>query len=175
MNIEYIFYLLSALTIICATMVVMSRHPIRSVLFLVATFFFISAHYVLLNAQFLALVNIVVYAGAIMVLFLFVIMFLNLNKEIERNKPVLYWLGAVISAGCIFLMVISSLGNTALAREGLYSENYQLGLVENIGMDLYTKYLIPMEICSVLFLVAMIGVVLLSRKENKLISNPQIP
>ena len=85
--IDKIFYILSALTIICATLVVVSRHPIKSVLFLVATFFLISAHYILLNAQFLALVNIVVYAGAIMVLFLFVIMFLNLNKEIEIYYP----------------------------------------------------------------------------------------
>ena len=154
MNIDYIFYLLTALTIICATMVVVSKHPIRSVLFLVATFFCISAHYILLNAQFLALVNIVVYAGAIMVLFLFVIMFLNLNKEVERNKSILYWLGAIVSAGCIFLMLVSSVGK-----------------VENIGMSLYTDYLFPMEICSVLFLVAMIGVVLLSRKENKFTTN----
>ncbi|HOJ91694.1 MAG TPA: NADH-quinone oxidoreductase subunit J [Saprospiraceae bacterium] len=171
MNIDYIFYLLTALTIICATMVVVSKHPIRSVLFLVATFFCISAHYILLNAQFLALVNIVVYAGAIMVLFLFVIMFLNLNKEVERNKSILYWLGAIVSAGCIFLMLVSSVGKVALTNGNIEKENYTLGLVENIGMSLYTDYLFPMEICSVLFLVAMIGVVLLSRKENKFTTN----
>ena len=104
--IDKIFYILSALTIICATLVVVSRHPIKSVLFLVATFFLISAHYILLNAQFLALVNIVVYAGAIMVLFLFVIMFLNLNKEIEIYKNYVPWFAALISSGCLFLVVI---------------------------------------------------------------------
>ena len=174
MNIVYIFYFLSALTIICATMVVVSKHPIRSVLFLVATFFCISAHYILLNAQFLALVNIVVYAGAIMVLFLFVIMFLNLNDQMEHNKSPMFWLAAIVSEGSIFLMVVSAIGTTQLSIPEGNTENYTLGLVENIGMKLYTDYLFPMEICSVLFLVAMIGAVLLSRKENKMISNSQI-
>ena len=106
-----------------------------------------------------------------MVLFLFVIMFLNLNKEVERNKSILYWLGAIVSAGCIFLMLVSSVGKVALTNGNIEKENYTLGLVENIGMSLYTDYLFPMEICSVLFLVAMIGVVLLSRKENKFTTN----
>ncbi len=82
MKIEWIFYLLSCLSVIGALMVILSQNPIRSVLYLVFTFFTISAQYVLLNAQFLALVNVVVYAGAIMVLFLFVIMYLNLNTTV---------------------------------------------------------------------------------------------
>ncbi|HRI00670.1 MAG TPA: NADH-quinone oxidoreductase subunit J [Saprospiraceae bacterium] len=163
MNIQYIFYFLSALTIISASLVITSRHPIRSVLFLVLTFFCISAHYVLLNAQFLALVNIVVYAGAIMVLFLFVIMFLNLNRDIETKQSLVPMFAAVISGGCIFLMVISALGNSLPQTAQPLDNN--IGLVESIGMKLYQDYLIPMEISSVLFLVAMIGVVLLNRKE----------
>ena len=80
------FYFLSFLAILAAVMVVVSRNPIHSVLYLIVAFFCIAGHYVLLNAQFLAIVHVIVYAGAIMVLFLYVIMLLNLNKESEPHK-----------------------------------------------------------------------------------------
>jgi NADH-quinone oxidoreductase subunit J len=99
MSLEAIFYLLGGLTIGTAFMVVLSKHPVRSVLFLVVTFFMITANYVLMNAQFIAIVNIIVYAGAIMVLFLFVLMLLNLNKENEPKGSLLMTFGAVIAAG----------------------------------------------------------------------------
>jgi NADH-quinone oxidoreductase subunit J len=162
---EKLFYILSILTLLSAIMVIISKHPIRSILFLVVTFFLISAHYILLNAQFLALVNIVVYAGAIMVLFLFVVMFLNLNREIESFKSLLPLTAAIISGGCIFLIFLSAYKSSAK----IDSDNtggYEIGLIENLGEVLYRDYLLPMEICSVLFLVAMIGVVLLNRKEK---------
>jgi NADH-quinone oxidoreductase subunit J len=162
--IEKLFYILSVATILCACMVVISKHPIRSILFLVATFFLISAHYVLLNAQFLALVNIVVYAGAIMVLFLFVVMFLNLNKEVEQYKGILPWIAALIGGGSFLLIVLSALQKTELLKAE--NPNYSIGMVENLGSVLYKEYLLPMEISSVLFLIAMAGVVLLSRKEK---------
>jgi NADH-quinone oxidoreductase subunit J len=82
----YIFWFLSVLALFSALMMVTSRNPVYSVLWLIGTFFAISGHYILLNAQFLAVVNIIVYAGAIMVLFLFVIMLMNLNRETEPQK-----------------------------------------------------------------------------------------
>ncbi|MGB3227925.1 MAG: NADH-quinone oxidoreductase subunit J [Saprospiraceae bacterium] len=162
---DKLFYTLSFLTLASALMVVLSKHPIRSILFLVVTFFLISAHYILLNAQFLALVNVVVYAGAIMVLFLFVVMFLNLNQEIERFKNWVPIGAAVISGGCIFLVFLSAY-KSSQQIEIDHLGNYQIGLIENLGNALYRDYLLPMEICSILFLVAMIGIVLLSRKEK---------
>lgn len=162
---EKLFYALSFLTIVSAIMVIISKHPIRSILFLVVTFFLISAHYILLNAQFLALVNVVVYAGAIMVLFLFVVMFLNLNRDIEGFKSWLPLSAAIISGGCVFLIFLSAY-KSSLQIEIENSGGYQIGLVENLGEILYRDYLFPIEICSVLFLVAMIGVVLLGRKEK---------
>lgn len=162
---QNLFYILSGLTIFSAIMVIISKHPIRSILFLVFTFFLISAHYVLLNAQFLALVNVVVYAGAIMVLFLFVVMFLNLNQEIERFKSWIPLSAAAISGACLFLVFFSAF-RTATLTPHENTGGYQHGLVENLGEVLYRDYLFPMEICSVLFLVAMIGVVLLGRKER---------
>lgn len=165
---DKIFYTLSILTIFTAIMVVASKHPIRSILYLVATFFLISAHYVLLNAQFLALVNVVVYAGAIMVLFLFVVMFLNLNKDIERFKSWIPVFAALISAGTLLMIFLSATRTSQVTIESAGS--HDIGLVETIGEVLYRDYLFPMEICSVLFLVAMIGIVLLNRKEKV---NPQ--
>ncbi|MBK9270554.1 MAG: NADH-quinone oxidoreductase subunit J [Saprospiraceae bacterium] len=163
--IDKIFYVLSALTIVSATLVIVSKHPIRSILFLVLTFFLISAHYVLLNAQFLALVNIVVYAGAIMVLFLFVVMFLNLNEDVEKHKSFLPWFAAVISGGSLMLIITSAL-EKSLLMSPYPTKDYSIGLVENLGSVLYREYLLPMELSAVLFFIAMAGVMLLSRKEK---------
>src|SRR5213595_4144762 len=89
MNItQILFWLLSVMALFGAMMVITSRNPVYSVLFLIITFFAISGHYILLNAQFLAIVNIIVYAGAIMVLFLFVVMLMNLNAETERQQNI---------------------------------------------------------------------------------------
>jgi NADH:ubiquinone oxidoreductase subunit 6 (subunit J) len=102
MILELISIILGGMTIGSALMVILSKHPIRSVLYLVITFFFISGHFILMNAQFIAIVNIIVYAGAIMVLFLFVLMLLNLNKVDERktNHPISFT--AVIAGGLAF-------------------------------------------------------------------------
>ena len=83
---QILFWFLSVLALFSALMMVTSKNPVHSVLWLIVTFFSISGHYILLNAQFLAIVNIIVYAGAIMVLFLFVIMLMNLNKDTEPQK-----------------------------------------------------------------------------------------
>ncbi len=96
---QILFWFLSALAVAGAVMVVASRNPVHSILYLIVTFFAISGHYILLNAQFLAIVNIIVYAGAIMVLFLFVVMLMNLNAETEpphKSKYLLY--GALLPA-----------------------------------------------------------------------------
>src|SRR6202034_4264590 len=102
---QILFWFLSLLAVGSAAMVVISKNPVHSILFLIITFFAISGHYVLLNAQFLAIVNIIVYAGAIMVLFLFVVMLMNLNAESEpaKNKYMLY-IGTI--AGCSLLLVL---------------------------------------------------------------------
>src|ERR1700732_1914138 len=104
--IEIAFWFLSALAVISAVSVVMSKNPVFSVLYLIITFFAISGHYVLLNAQFLAIVNIIVYAGAIMVLFLFVVMLMNLNAESEpsKNKYMLY-IGTIAGSSLLVVLV----------------------------------------------------------------------
>src|SRR5436189_2854971 len=106
---QYIFYFLSFLAILCALMMVLSKNPVHSVLYLVITFFTIAGHYVLLNAQFLAAVHIIVYAGAIMVLFLFVIMLLNLNKETEPHKGIWLKAAATVASGSLLVVMVGSI------------------------------------------------------------------
>ncbi|MDX1904065.1 MAG: NADH-quinone oxidoreductase subunit J, partial [Thermonemataceae bacterium] len=140
---ENLFYFLSFVAILSALMVVFSKNPIHSVLYLIVVFFALTGHYILLNAQFLAIVNIIVYAGAIMVLFLFVIMFLNLKKESEPPaKSQIIRFIAVISGGLLFLVIIASLKSIEpyKVQENLKGD---IGLVENLGKVLYKNYLLP--------------------------------
>src|SRR5580765_8136731 len=106
---SYIFYFLSCLCIWSALMVVFSKNPVHSVLYLVICFFGIAGHYILLNAQFLAVVHIIVYAGAIMVLFLFTLMLMNLNEDTEQHKSALAKIGAVIASGLLMLVLVAVL------------------------------------------------------------------
>ncbi len=162
---EYIFWFLSFLAIMCAFMVVFSRNPVHSVLYLVLTFFAIAGHYILLNAQFLAVVHIVVYAGAIMVLFLFVIMLLNLNQETEPMKNYLLRGAAVLAFGTLLLTMVGALKGASLpAPQGGASD---IGLVERLGDVLFKDFLLPFEISSILLLAAMVGAIMLSKKEIK--------
>lgn len=163
---QYLFYFLSSLAILCALMVVFSRNPIHSVLYLIVTFFCIAGHYILLNAQFLAAVHIIVYAGAIMVLFLYVIMLLNLNRETEPQKSTLTKFAAVIAGGVFMLVLVSGLGNTLPPHKAVeISES--TGLIENLGKVLFNQYLLPFEVSSILFLAAMVGAVMLGKNELK--------
>ncbi|MDR0802309.1 NADH-quinone oxidoreductase subunit J [Fluviicola sp.] len=169
MSLDVIFYILGGLTIGTALMVVLSKHPVRSVLYLVLTFFLISANYVLMNAQFIAIVNIIVYAGAIMVLFLFVLMLLNLNKENEPKHSPLMTIGAAVAGGGLFLVVVAAMRDAILATPVIDENSPKVGLVENLGQVLFTKYVLPFEASSVLFLAAMVGAVLLAKKEKQTI------
>ncbi|MNK12790.1 NADH-quinone oxidoreductase subunit J [compost metagenome] len=169
MSLEYIFYILGGLTIGTALMVVLSKHPVRSVLYLVLTFFLISANYVLMNAQFIAIVNIIVYAGAIMVLFLFVLMLLNLNKENEPKHSPLMTIGAAIAGGGLFLVLVAAMRDAILAAPMIDENSEKVGLVENLGQILFTRYVLPFEVSSILFLAAMVGAVLLAKREKQTI------
>lgn len=164
MIVDSIFWFLSFVAIACALLVVFSKNPIHSVLYLILTFFAIAGHYVLLNAQFLAVVHIIVYAGAIMVLFLFVIMLLNLNAETEPHKNFITKLIATISGGLLLVTIVGSF--KAAAQTGIVSfESSNIGTIENLGKVLFNEFLLPFEISSVLFLSAMIGAVLLGKKK----------
>lgn len=157
------FYFLSFLAVLSALMVVVSKNPVHSVLYLIITFFCIAGHYVLLNAQFLAAVHVIVYAGAIMVLFLYVIMMLNLNADVEPHKSSLLKGAATVAGGSLMLVLVGALRSTAqVTSTATYS---QVGLIKSLGQTLYRDFMLPFEISSVLFLAAMVGAVMLGKKE----------
>lgn len=161
---DMLFWVLSVMLIGCALGVILSRNPVNSVMFLILTFFAISGHYVLMNAQFLAIVNIIVYAGAIMVLFLFVIMLMNLNADVEPQKGHLIQLAGVTAGGMLFLVVLMAI--KSVKPEMIVKTSTNIGLISDLGKILFTKYVLPFEISSVLFLSAMIGAVVIGKKET---------
>lgn len=163
----YIFYFLSALAIFSGLMTVFSRNPVHSVIYLIICFFAIAGHYLLLNAQFLFIVNIIVYAGAIMVLFLFTLMLMNLNEETERHKPALARMAAVTASGILMLILIAVIKKVDIG-DLHETQNIAAGTIQNLGKVLLNEYLFPFEFASVLFLSAMIGAVLLSKKEKQI-------
>lgn len=161
-----VFYLVAFLSIFFALMTIFTKNPVHSVLYLVVTFFTFTIHYILLNAQFLAVVNFIVYMGAIMVLFLFVLMLLNLNKDTEPTKSALVKIMGVVAGMCLivtFVGVFKSMG-TADTVEG----TQDIGLVSNLGKVLFDEFLLPFELSSVLLLVAMVGAVLLAKKDKEI-------
>jgi NADH-quinone oxidoreductase subunit J len=160
-----IFCLLSAVTLSTAFLSVFSRTPIHSALYLVICFFSIAGHYLLLNAQFLAIVHVIVYSGAIMILFLFTIMLMNLNDKGEIHNPrIKRW--AAILAFCLVCLVLIYLfiNSKPIVEYSSVANDYQS--IKVLGYVLLNEYMVPFEFASVLLMVAMIGVVLLSKKEN---------
>ena len=159
-----LFYFIACLTIISALFVVLNRNPVYSAVMLVFCFFSLAALYVLLEAYFVAVLEIIVYAGAIMVLFLFVIMLINVGKEIAATS-------IIVKAKVLpfMLVVLFSLNIILLIlwrNEGLHQSNTisSVGSITAIGQALFTKYLLPFEIASLLLLVALIGTVYLAKK-----------
>jgi NADH-quinone oxidoreductase subunit J len=163
---QWVFGILSFMAIMFALMVVFSRNPVNSVLYLVLTFFCIAGHYLLLNSQFLAVVHIAVYAGAIMVLFLFVIMLMNLNQDEEPQKTGLSKLIAGIIGGLLLVVMVGALRGT----EELHLQHYghsEIGLIKNLGRVLFKEFLFPFEIVSILLLSALVGAIMIGKKEIK--------
>lgn len=162
---QILFWSLSALALGSALLVVLSKNPVYSVLSLIVTFFAISGHYILLNAQFIAIVNIIVYAGAILVLFLFVIMLMNLNSDMEPRKNRWLKMAAVIAGGCFLLVMIAALKDADIKTRLAQTNSGDIGLIQNLGKLLFSEYVVPFEISSVLFLSAMVGAVVIGKKE----------
>ncbi|CAM3879466.1 NADH-quinone oxidoreductase subunit J [Flavobacterium branchiophilum] len=161
-----IFCILAAITLSTAFLSIFSKNPIHSAIYLVICFFSVAGHYLLLNAQFLAIVHIIVYSGAIMILFLFTIMLMNLNKEDEVHKPRVTRLGAVIFFGltCLILIAIFIHSKSSIGYDDPSELDYQS--IKVLGKVLLNEYMVPFEYASILLLVAMIGTVLLSKKEK---------
>ena len=164
-----LFYIFAAISIICAFGVLFMRNPIHCALMLVGTFFCLGGIYVMLNAEFVAVIQVLVYAGAIMVLFLFVLMLLSTN---EPSQVAVKWdadkMLAVIITGGIFIQVASIFSDSALTlgEKGNYplEKIEEIGSITLIGQLLFTEYVLPFEIISILLLVAVIGAVVIAKR-----------
>jgi len=165
---DILFYVFAALTLVCGVLVIanpFSRNPVTSAMFLVLTILSMAGLFVLLHAFFLAAVQILVYAGAVMVLFLFVIMLLDLKEEERRKIKSFGLITGLISVGAIAAIFLKVL---VAAKPGDHAAAPTLeGDPVPLGKLLFTQYLLPFEVVSVLLLVAMIGVILLSKKDLK--------
>jgi len=155
----------AALLVITSLMVILHRNPVTSALFLVLSFSSLAGIYLLLHAEFLGMVQIVVYAGAIMVLFLFVIMYLNLQHDVETGVQIAVRRGIGWLAGATLLLTGAALlrRGWAIGPENAALPDAEHGNVVAIGKALYSRYLFPFEVTSILLLVAMVGVIVIAR------------
>jgi NADH-quinone oxidoreductase subunit J len=165
---DILFYLFAALTLLYGALVIanpFSRSPVTSAMFLVLTIISMAGLFVLLHAFFLAAVQVLVYAGAVMVLFLFVIMLLDLKEEERRKVKKLGLVAGLVSVGAIVAIFVKSLLATHPGRD-LPAPTIE-GDTASLGTMLFKDYLLPFEIVSILLLVAIVGVILLSKKDLK--------
>lgn len=162
-----IFYILAALTLGTGIMTVISKNPIHSAVYMIICFFTISGHFLLLNALFLSVVNIVVYAGAIMVLLLFTLMLMNLSEQHEPKKRILTRIAATISACLTALVLLAAILRANPVIESYKAEGVDYQSIHVIGQVLLDEYLVPFEFASILLITAMIGAVLISKRDKK--------
>ncbi len=160
------FYFIAFLSIFFSLLVITAKNPVHSILYLILTFFTFTIHYILMNAQFLAVVNFIVYMGAILVLFLYTLMLINLNKESEPRKSNLVKIAGFIGGACFLITIVASVKALG-SSQPVIMNSPNLGLVKNLGKILFNEFLLPFEVSSVLLLSAMVGAVLLATKDPK--------
>jgi NADH-quinone oxidoreductase subunit J len=174
---SYVFYAFSALAIFAASMVVISRNPVRAVLFLVLTFFATASLWILLEAEFLALTLVLVYVGAVMVLFLFVVMMLDielasLREGFARFLPLGLSVAALVVIGLVFAVGSKQFGTNIVPVPAPHPAHFSN--IEALGTVLYTKFLYPFELAGILLLVAIVAAISLTfrGKRGSLALNP---
>lgn len=164
----WLFFPLAFLVCLAGLGVVLNRHPVRSAMCLVATLFLLAVFFIFLDASFVAALQVIVYAGAIMVVFLFVIMLLNLSDD-EPQRSRLGWQAATLFSASLFalgLLYVLREGGTLVPGPGMtapLAAGY--GSIQSVGISLFTTYVLPFEITGLLMLAAVIGAVVLARKK----------
>jgi NADH-quinone oxidoreductase subunit J len=163
------FYILGLITLVSAVLVVFMRRPIHNVLFMILTMCGIAGLFILLRAEFVGMVQLVVYAGAVMVLFLFVIMLLNLDQvQMPANgSETRWWIGMGLAVALAIMLIPALVAFGPGLEKGALVSRETAGMTntELIGKELFTTYLLPFEIASVLLLAAIIGAVVLAKKK----------
>ena len=161
---QILFFFVAFLAIASAVYFVFARNPLYAILSLIVTMFSIAGMYILLNAQFLGIVQIIVYTGAIMVLFLYILMMLNLNKEDESKKNTINKFVGIIAAGILFIGMLGAYKglNSGVATQDI---DVSVGLTKNLGKLLFNEYVLPFELASILILAGIVGAVLIGKKD----------
>lgn len=159
-----LFYIIGSFTVLTALLMVTRRNPIMSAIWLVASFFGFAALYAVLQAHFIAVIQILLYAGAIMVLFIFVIMLLNIGKE-ELKARTLQFTGIIGGAVTVYLIMLLVLGILKNRTGGFSQVPDDFGFVNPVGELLFTKYLVPFELTSILILAAIVGSVVMGKRK----------
>ncbi len=159
-----LFFILSILAVISASITILHKHPIKSAMALIFHFFMLAGIYLTLVAQFLAIMQIIVYAGAIMVLVLFVIMLLNPSNELMNIKKGLRNLISTVVAGFMLVLITLFISSGSTKEMTFANLSETGGTVESVGAELFTNFLVPIEITGILLLSAIIGAVLLAKK-----------
>lgn len=161
---QFLFFLVAFMAVASAVYFVFAKNPLYAILSLIITMFSIAGMYILLNAQFLGIVQIIVYAGAIMVLFLYVLMMLNLKKADESKKDnILKFIGIFASGLILFGMLKVFIGFKN--NQPIADIDYSVGLTKNLGKLLFSEYVLPFELASVLILAGIVGAVLIGKKD----------
>jgi NADH-quinone oxidoreductase subunit J len=159
---KVIFFIFAVPLVVTALGVLVARSPVYAAMNLVAAFFFMAGIYVLLTAHLIAFMQILVYAGAVMVLFLFVIMLLSLGDEVVRErKRAMQWLGVV---GAVAIAAVLASAIARAADPGLRAVGATFGTVKAVGAVLFTEFLLPFEATSLLLLVAIVGAVVVAKE-----------
>lgn len=161
---HFLFFLLGGLALGSAAYFVFARNPLYAILSLIVTFFSIAGLYVLLNAQFLGIVQVIVYAGAIMVLFLYILMMLNLNKEDESRKHNVNKFAGIFAGGILFIGMLGAYKGLS-GKTVATNADSSIGLTKNLGKLLFNEYVLPFELASILILAGIVGAVLIGKKD----------
>jgi NADH-quinone oxidoreductase subunit J len=165
----YLFYIVATIAVVAAVYLIFEKNPVYCALYLIQVMICIAVLYILLGAQFIAAVQIIVYAGAIMILFLFVIMLLNVNAEEERKDALPFQRVTAIFMGIVLFAAIFIILKSRLLQgeQGKYTTAYinEVGNTQVIGGLLFTEYLLPFEITSILLFVAAIGAIMLGKRK----------
>lgn len=162
---QILFFIVAFLAVASAAYFVFARSPMYAILSLIVTMFSIAGMYILLNAQFLGIVQIIVYTGAIMVLFLYILMMLNLNAEDESKKRNLPKFIGIFSVCILFVGMLGAykgLSGKTVAADNI---DYSVGLTKNLGRLLFNEYVLPFELASILILAGIVGAVLIGKKD----------
>jgi len=159
-------YYATAITVL-SLLVVTRKNPVHSVMWMLLMFFHIAGMYLFLNAEFIAAIQVIVYAGAILVLFLFVVLLLNLREELETRRFIGSWPAGFAISSAILVSILGALGSYVQGPSGKYT----LGFLKEetptkvLGKVLYTEYLFPFEIASLILLIAIIGAIVLAKRK----------